>query len=68
MGDQSSGKSSVLEALSGVPFPRGSGLVTRCPVRLVMRRAAAGMQWSALVFYTTPFNKDIGEKLRVFSS
>ena len=25
MGDQSSGKSSVLEALSGVPFPRGSG-------------------------------------------
>ena len=31
MGDQSSGKSSVLEALSGVPFPRGTGLVTRCP-------------------------------------
>ena len=53
MGDQSSGKSSVLEALSGVPFPRGSGLVTRCPVRLVMRRAAAGMQWSALVSTTS---------------
>ncbi|KAJ8610284.1 hypothetical protein CTAYLR_009067 [Chrysophaeum taylorii] len=31
MGDESSGKSSALEALSGVPFPRGSGLVTRCP-------------------------------------
>ena len=29
MGDQSSGKSSVLEAISGVPFPRGAGLVTR---------------------------------------
>lgn len=29
MGDQSSGKSSVLEALSGVPLPRGSGLTTR---------------------------------------
>ena len=49
MGDQSSGKSSVLEALSGVPFPRGSGLVTRCPVRLVMRRAGAGARWIALV-------------------
>ena len=34
MGDQSSGKSSVLEALSGVPFPRGTGLVTRCPTQL----------------------------------
>jgi len=38
MGDQSSGKSSVLEALSGVPFPRGTGLVTRCPTRLIMRK------------------------------
>ena len=30
MGVQSSGKSSVLEAISGIEFPRGSGLVTRC--------------------------------------
>ncbi|TSK17827.1 Interferon-induced GTP-binding protein Mx1 [Bagarius yarrelli] len=29
VGDQSSGKSSVLEALSGVALPRGSGIVTR---------------------------------------
>ncbi len=49
MGDQSSGKSSVLEALSGIPFPRGSGLVTRCPIRMVMKRARAGESWSALV-------------------
>ena len=47
MGDQSSGKSSVLEALSGVPFPRGSGLTTRCPVRLVMKKARAGEAWTA---------------------
>uniref|UniRef100_A0A9J7XAN0 Uncharacterized protein n=1 Tax=Cyprinus carpio carpio TaxID=630221 RepID=A0A9J7XAN0_CYPCA len=32
IGDQSSGKSSVLEALSGVALPRGSGIVTRCPL------------------------------------
>jgi interferon-induced GTP-binding protein Mx len=38
MGDQSSGKSSVLEAISGIPFPRGSGLVTRCPTQIVMKR------------------------------
>lgn len=49
MGDQSSGKSSVLEALSGIPFPRGAGLVTRCPIRMVMKRAVAGESWKAIV-------------------
>jgi len=52
MGDQSSGKSSVLEALSGVPFPRGAGLVTRCPTRLIMRKAARGEPWAAVASTT----------------
>lgn len=52
MGDQSSGKSSVLEALSGIPFPRGSGLVTRCPIRMVMKRARKDEMWSAIVSTT----------------
>lgn len=56
MGDQSSGKSSVLEALSGVPFPRGSGLVTRCPVRLVMSRAHNDGKWSATASTTLSNN------------
>ncbi|XP_036301200.1 interferon-induced GTP-binding protein Mx1 isoform X1 [Pipistrellus kuhlii] len=38
IGDQSSGKSSVLEALSGVALPRGSGIVTRCPLVLKLRK------------------------------
>lgn len=52
MGDQSSGKSSVLESLSGIPFPRGAGLVTRCPIRMVMKKARPGEQWSAVVSTT----------------
>jgi len=47
MGDQSSGKSSVLEALSGVPFPRGAGLVTRCPTILDLEQAPPGENWTA---------------------
>lgn len=35
MGNQSSGKSSVFEFLSRVPFPRGTGLVTRCATQYV---------------------------------
>ncbi|XP_017735707.1 PREDICTED: interferon-induced GTP-binding protein Mx2 [Rhinopithecus bieti] len=38
IGDQSSGKSSVLEALSGVALPRGSGIVTRCPLVLKLKK------------------------------
>lgn len=50
MGDQSSGKSSVLQSISGIPFPRGSGLVTRCPLELRMKKASnADESWSAEV-------------------
>ncbi|KAK1237924.1 hypothetical protein MKX08_002503 [Trichoderma sp. CBMAI-0020] len=38
-GDQSSGKSSVLEAISGVSFPVKSGLCTRFPTELILRTA-----------------------------
>lgn len=37
-GDQSSGKSSVLEAISGMPFPTKDGLCTRFATELVLRR------------------------------
>ncbi|KAI1208672.1 P-loop containing nucleoside triphosphate hydrolase protein [Annulohypoxylon truncatum] len=39
-GDQSSGKSSVLEAISGVPFPVKSNLCTCFPTELVLRRSS----------------------------
>ncbi|KAF5591764.1 Mx2 (GTPase) [Fusarium pseudocircinatum] len=37
-GDQSAGKSSVLEAVSGMKFPIKDGLCTRFPTELVLRR------------------------------
>uniref|UniRef100_A0A8C9VKA3 Myxovirus (influenza virus) resistance G n=1 Tax=Scleropages formosus TaxID=113540 RepID=A0A8C9VKA3_SCLFO len=51
IGDQSSGKSSVLEALSGVALPRGSGIVTRCPLELKLRKLKGGVQWRAVISY-----------------
>ena len=39
MGDQSSGKSSVLEGLTELPFPRDSGLCTRFPTQIVFKRS-----------------------------
>ena len=39
VGDQSSGKSSVLEALIRLPFPRESGLCTRFATQIIFRRS-----------------------------
>ncbi|KAI9775355.1 MAG: hypothetical protein M1839_001271 [Geoglossum umbratile] len=38
-GDQSSGKSSVLEAISGIPFPRKDNLCTRFATELILRKS-----------------------------
>ena len=45
-GNQSSGKSSILEAIAGIPFPRGDGIVTRCATAVKMSR---GAKWEASV-------------------
>ncbi|XP_024293886.1 interferon-induced GTP-binding protein Mx2-like isoform X3 [Oncorhynchus tshawytscha] len=50
VGDQSSGKSSVLEALSGVALPRGNGIVTRCPLELRLCYVS-GVAWKAVISY-----------------
>ncbi|KAM9454852.1 interferon-induced GTP-binding protein Mx3-like [Clarias gariepinus] len=55
IGDQSSGKSSVLEALSGVALPRGSGIVTRCPLELKLRKIKCGVKWQAVISYRKEF-------------
>ena len=40
VGDQSSGKSSVLEGLTNLPFPRDSGLCTRFATHITFRRSS----------------------------
>ncbi|KAM4044063.1 LOW QUALITY PROTEIN: interferon-induced GTP-binding protein Mx2-like [Anomaloglossus baeobatrachus] len=51
IGDQSSGKSSVLEALSGVNLPRGSGIVTRCPLVLKLKKSKKDSPWKGKIRY-----------------
>ena len=48
MGDQSSGKSSVLEFISGIPFPRGNGLVTKCATQLTMKKSSTWKSWAQI--------------------
>ncbi|KAL7896234.1 P-loop containing nucleoside triphosphate hydrolase protein [Trichoderma sp. SZMC 28014] len=41
-GDQSAGKSSVLEGITGIPFPRQEGLCTRFPTEIILRHTETG--------------------------
>lgn len=49
-GDRSSGKSSVLEAISGIPFPVNTTPYTRFPTEVVLRKTAT----SGVKVYFTP--------------
>nr|P33238.1 RecName: Full=Interferon-induced GTP-binding protein Mx; AltName: Full=Interferon-inducible Mx protein [Anas platyrhynchos]CAA79731.1 Mx protein [Anas platyrhynchos] len=51
IGDQSSGKSSILEALSGVSLPRGNGIVTRCPLELKLKKIPTSQEWKGKISY-----------------
>ncbi|XP_067849425.1 interferon-induced GTP-binding protein Mx3-like isoform X2 [Heptranchias perlo] len=58
IGDQSSGKSSVLEALSGVSLPRGSGIVTRCPLELKLKQINKENVWKGRISYMS-YSKEL---------
>lgn len=42
VGDQSAGKSSLLQSLTGIPFPIADHVGTRFPIKVVSRRAPRG--------------------------
>ncbi|XP_023418270.2 interferon-induced GTP-binding protein Mx2-like isoform X2 [Cavia porcellus] len=64
IGDQSSGKSSLLEALSGVALPRGSGIVTRCPLVLKLKKLRPEEEWRGKVSYLD-IEEDISDASKV---
>ena len=49
VGDQSHGKSSLLEALSGIDLPRGEDIKTRVPLVMQLRNIAHGSPEHALI-------------------
>ncbi|OLN97026.1 Interferon-induced GTP-binding protein Mx2 [Colletotrichum chlorophyti] len=48
-GDQSVGKSSVLEGITGIPFPRKDGLCTRFPTEIILRHSSAPFKANATI-------------------
>ncbi|KAJ7871922.1 P-loop containing nucleoside triphosphate hydrolase protein [Mycena leptocephala] len=54
IGNQSAGKSSVVEAISGIKVPRESGTCTRCPFEC---RMATAPDWSCRISIRREFDK-----------
>ncbi|KAL2264543.1 hypothetical protein VTJ83DRAFT_7053 [Remersonia thermophila] len=64
VGDQSSGKSSLMSAIAGLSLPRSSGTCTRCPIHIRVSRAD---EWSCRVFLKQdyefrPLNRPLTER------
>lgn len=55
VGDQSAGKSSLVEAISEIKVPRSSGTCTRCPLQITLRPTSA--QWSSSISILKRFAK-----------
>ncbi|KIK69970.1 hypothetical protein GYMLUDRAFT_151336 [Collybiopsis luxurians FD-317 M1] len=49
IGNQSAGKSSLIEAISGITLPRASGTCTRCPTECRLTYAPAPAPWKCVV-------------------
>ncbi|KAB5577759.1 interferon-induced GTP-binding protein Mx2 [Coniochaeta sp. 2T2.1] len=66
VGDQSSGKSSVLESLTGFSFPRAAGLCTRYATQITCRREA--QEYTDISIIPRPSaNEEEQKRLRAFS-
>jgi hypothetical protein len=66
VGDQSSGKSSVLEGLTRLSFPRDSGLCTRFATQIIFRREVnfVDREISASIIPASGLGPDEEQKLR----
>lgn len=65
VGDQSSGKSSVLEGLTDLPFPRDNGLCTRFATQITFRRAEKS-SITVSIIPSPGANSKATEELRAF--
>ncbi|KAL8994852.1 MAG: hypothetical protein Q9169_005299 [Polycauliona sp. 2 TL-2023] len=50
LGDQSTGKSSLIEGISGIKVPRSTGTCTRCPFEVNLTTSEAGSSWNATIY------------------
>ncbi|GKT72564.1 dynamin family protein [Colletotrichum tofieldiae] len=63
-GDQSAGKSSVLEGITGIPFPRQEGLCTRFPTEIILRHSNEPLRTKASIRPHSGRSAEVAQTLR----
>lgn len=63
IGDQSTGKSSLIEGMSEIKVPRSAGTCTRCPMEINLSESVPGESWTCRVFLSRKYMFDPSHKL-----
>ncbi|OJI98433.1 hypothetical protein ASPVEDRAFT_59799 [Aspergillus versicolor CBS 583.65] len=63
IGDQSTGKSSLIEGMSEIKVPRSSGTCTRCPMEINLSESEAGQSWTCRVYLSRRYIYDGSRKI-----
>ncbi|KAJ5727293.1 hypothetical protein N7493_005113, partial [Penicillium malachiteum] len=64
VGDQSTGKSSLIEAISEIKVPRSADTCTRCPMEIVLRESDPDQQWKCVVSLVHGYYYDPQKQLK----
>lgn len=66
VGDQSTGKSSLIEGMSEIKVPRSAGTCTRCPMEINLTHSSEpGQTWVCRVFLSRRYMYDATKKVQV---
>ncbi|KAI9046274.1 putative dynamin GTPase [Aspergillus affinis] len=63
IGDQSTGKSSLIEGMSEIKVPRSAGTCTRCPMEINLSQNNRGEPWICHVYLSRKYMFDSSHKL-----
>ncbi|KAE8319761.1 P-loop containing nucleoside triphosphate hydrolase protein [Aspergillus transmontanensis] len=64
IGDQSTGKSSLIEGMSEIKVPRSAGTCTRCPMEINLSEGEPGQPWACQIYLSRRYMYDGTRKFR----
>lgn len=63
VGDQSTGKSSLIEGMSEIKVPRSAGTCTRCPMEINLSESEPGESWTCKILLSRKYMFDGSRKI-----